>query len=59
VLEVTPSNENWMPDYIALANTIVAKHGGKYIARTSSHECLEGEGENAALRIIIKWPSKE
>lgn len=59
VLEVTPTNENWIPDYIAPANAIVAKHGGKYIARTSSHERLEGEGENSALRIIIEWPSKK
>jgi uncharacterized protein (DUF1330 family) len=59
VLEVTPTNENWIPEYIAPANAIVAKHGGKYIARTSSHERLEGEGENSALRIIIEWPSKE
>lgn len=27
--------------------------------RTSSHERLEGEGEGAALRIIIEWPPKE
>ena len=59
VLEVTPTNENLIPEYIAPANAIVAKHGGKYIARTSSHERLEGEGENSALRIIIEWLSKE
>ena len=28
-------------------------------ARTPSYERLEGEGEGAALRIIIEWPSKE
>jgi uncharacterized protein (DUF1330 family) len=59
VLEVTPTNENWIPEYIAPANAIVAKHGCKNIARTSSHERLEGEGKNSALRIIIEWPSKE
>jgi uncharacterized protein (DUF1330 family) len=59
VLAVTPTNEDWIPDYIGPANNLVAKHGGKYLARTSSHERLEGEGESAALRIIIEWPSKE
>jgi len=59
VLDVTPTTEDWIPDYIGPATELVAKHGGKYIARTASHERLEGTGENAALRIIIEWPSKE
>lgn len=59
VLEVTPTNEDWIADYLAPANKLVAEHGGKYLARTSSHERLEGKGEDAALRIIIEWPSKE
>lgn len=59
VLAVTPTSEDWIPDYIGPANALAAKHGGKYLARTASHERLEGEGENAALRIILEWPSKE
>jgi len=59
VLAVTPTDEDWIPDYIGPANALVARHGGKYLVRTSSHERLEGEGEDAALRIIIEWPSKE
>ncbi|MES1928130.1 hypothetical protein SADO_02705 [Salinisphaera dokdonensis CL-ES53] len=58
VLEVTPTNEDWIPDYIEPANELVARHGGQYLARTESHERLEGSGEDAALRIIIEWPSK-
>lgn len=45
VLEVTPTSEEWIPDYIGPANALVARHGGKYLARTASHERLEGEGE--------------
>ena len=59
VLAVTPTTQDWIPDYIGPANKLVAQHGGKYLARTSNHERLEGEGEEAALRIIIEWPSKE
>ena len=58
VLAVTPSTEDWIPEYIGPANRLVAKHGGRYLARTTSHERLEGEGDGAALRIIIEWPSK-
>ncbi|MUJ36952.1 DUF1330 domain-containing protein [Aliivibrio fischeri] len=59
VLEVTPTEQDWVADYIGPANKLVTQYGGKYIARTSSHERLEGNGENAALRIIIEWPSKQ
>ena len=41
------------------ANKLVAQYGGKYLARTATHERVEGQGEGAALRIIIEWPSKQ
>lgn len=59
ILAVTPINEDWIPDYISPANALVAKHGGKYLARTSSHERLEGNSGDVALRVIIEWPSRE
>ena len=59
VLAITPTSEDWIPDYIGPVSALVAQHGGKYLARTASHERLEGEGEDAALRVIIEWPSKE
>ena len=59
VLAVTPSSEDWIPEYLPAANKLVAKHGGKYLARTSSHEQVEGSDQAAALRIILEWPSKD
>ncbi|MEB8433023.1 DUF1330 domain-containing protein [Cocleimonas sp. KMM 6892] len=59
VLEVTPTSDAWVAGYIEPANRLVAAHGGKYLARTDSHERLEGVGEDASLRIIIEWPSRE
>lgn len=59
VLAVTPTTDDWIPDYLGPANALVAKYGGKYLARTSSHERLEGEGEDAAFRIVLEWPSRE
>lgn len=59
VLAVTPTTDEWVGDYIAAANPLVAKHGGVYLARTTSHEQVEGEPSDAALRIVIEWPSKE
>ncbi len=59
VLAVTPTSEDWIPDYIGPANKLVAQYGGKYLARTANHEQLEGDRDDAALRIVIEWPSKE
>ncbi|MEM7324413.1 MAG: DUF1330 domain-containing protein [Actinomycetota bacterium] len=59
VLEVTPTSEEWIPGYLEPANTLVAKHGGTYLARTANHERVEGDGDAPALRIIIEWPTKE
>ena len=59
VLAVTPTNNDWVADYVGPATALVAEHGGRYRARTTAHARLEGEGEDAAMRIIIEWPSKE
>lgn len=59
VLAVTPSTDAWIPDYLPAANKLVAKHGGKYLARTASHEQVEGTETPSALRIILEWPSRE
>ncbi|MCY9852313.1 DUF1330 domain-containing protein [Vibrio mediterranei] len=59
VLEVTPTSQDWVSDYIGPANKLVAKYGGKYLARTNHHERLEGERQDPALRIIIEWPSHQ
>ena len=59
VLEVTPTQEDWIPAYLETTGAIVAKHGGRYLARTTQHERLEGEGAAVALRIVLEWPSRE
>lgn len=59
VLTVTPNNTDWIEGYLGAVNGLVAGHGGKYLARTASHERLEGDDDGAALRVIIEWPSKE
>jgi len=59
VLEVTPTTEDWIAEYLPSANALVEKHGGRYLARTANHERLEGTGDQVALRIILSWPSRD
>lgn len=47
VLDVTPTSEDWIPDYLPAANARVAAHGGRYIARTANHEQVEGSPQEA------------
>ncbi len=58
VLDVSPTTDTWIPDYIPTATRLVAKHGGKYLARTGNHSQVEGDENPAALRVILEWPSK-
>lgn len=59
VIEVTPTNQDWIPDYIGPATRLVAKHGGQYLARTGSHERVEGDADDPGLRVLIEWPSRQ
>ena len=59
VLAVTPTRDDWVADYLEPVSRLVAAHGGRYLARTASHERLEGEGEAVGLRVLIEWPSRE
>jgi uncharacterized protein (DUF1330 family) len=59
VLEVTPTTDDWIAAYLPATGALVAKHGGTYIARTASHESLEGDRAAPALRIIIQWPTMD
>ncbi len=59
IINVTPTSEDWIPAYIEAVGPLVAKHGGKYLARTASSERVQGTGSNPALWAIIEFPSKE
>ncbi|MEM6484751.1 MAG: DUF1330 domain-containing protein [Pseudomonadota bacterium] len=59
VLEVTPRDDSWVQAYLPIANQLLRKHGGRYLARTTQHENIEGELSDVGLRIIIEWPSRE
>ena len=59
IVSITPSSEDWIPSYLEAVGPLVAKHGGKYLARTASHERLEGDGPNPAIWAIVEWPSKD
>ncbi|MEL7098750.1 MAG: DUF1330 domain-containing protein [Pseudomonadota bacterium] len=59
ILAITSTTQDWMAAYVPVANATVAKHGGRYLARTSSHRQIEGNDQPVQTRVIIEWPSRD
>ena len=52
-------DQNWVAAYVKNVTRIVQQYGGRYLARTSRIDQLEGDGKPPQLFVIIEWPSKE
>jgi len=52
-------DQSWVAAYVKNVTRIVEQRGGRYLARTSEIDQLEGGGKPPQLFVIIEWPSKE
>jgi uncharacterized protein (DUF1330 family) len=52
-------NDSCVKEYAAKTETIVARHGGRYLVRSSTMEKLEGAGSLPHVMIMIEFPSME
>jgi uncharacterized protein (DUF1330 family) len=59
VAELEITERSWIQEYVQNVTRLVERHGGKYLARTSNVERLEGERNTPQIFLIIEWPSKE
>ncbi len=59
VVQPTISDDSWLESYVPAVSALVAKHGGKYLARTLTMEKIEGDADLPSAFIILEWPSKE
>jgi uncharacterized protein (DUF1330 family) len=59
VAEIDITDPSWVPVYVKETTRLVEQHGGRYLARTSNVEKLEGDRAAAQIYLIIEWPSKE
>src|SRR5437868_7122363 len=59
VAEIEITDQSWVPEYIENVTKMVDRHGGRYLARTSNIQKLEGDRTAPGLFVIIEWPSKE
>ena len=59
VAEISITDQSWVPEYVKNVTKLVEQHGGRYLARTSNIEKVEGERKPPQLVVIIEWPSKD
>ncbi len=59
IAELDVTDPGWVGDYVATVTGIVERRGGRYLARTSRIEKIEGEHAPPQVFLIIEWPSKE
>lgn len=59
VVRIAISDDSWVESYLPAETALVHKHGGKYLARTMTTECIEGDTALPSVFVIIEWPSKE
>lgn len=59
VAELDVTDPGWVADYVADVTPMVQRRGGRYLARTTRVERLEGERERPQVMLLIEWPSRE
>jgi uncharacterized protein (DUF1330 family) len=59
VAELDVTDPEWVRDYVAEVTPMVERRGGRYLARTTRIEQLEGERPLPQVMLIIEWPSRE
>jgi len=59
VAELDVIDRGWVSDYVKNVTKLVEASGGRYLARTSNVEKIEGEREAPQIFLIIEWPSRE
>jgi uncharacterized protein (DUF1330 family) len=58
VAELEITDQGWVPEYVKNVTRLVEQRGGRYLARTSKVEKIEGGRKLPQIFLIIEWPSK-
>lgn len=57
--EIEITDRRWAPEYVKNVTRMVEGRGGRFLARTSKVEKIEGERKLPQVFLIVEWPSKE
>jgi uncharacterized protein (DUF1330 family) len=59
IAEIDVTDQSWVAVYIRDVTPMVERAGGRYLARTSKLEKIEGERPRPQIALVIEWPSRE
>jgi uncharacterized protein (DUF1330 family) len=59
LVELTVTDPAWIASYTPEVTRLVEAHGGRYLARTSQVERLEGEDAAPQVVVLLEFPSRE
>jgi uncharacterized protein (DUF1330 family) len=59
VATLTVTDPSWIEDYVREVTPMLERHGGRYLARTSQIERLDGNGQPPQVLLVVEWPSRE
>lgn len=59
IAEMDITDPSWVPEYVKNVTGMVERAGGRYLARTSNIELIEGERQRPQIFLLIEWPSRE
>lgn len=54
---VTITDPSWVETYIPAVQAQVESHGGRYLARSTEIEKLEGDGPAPTVSVVLEFPS--
>jgi uncharacterized protein (DUF1330 family) len=59
VAELDVEDTAWVRDYVADVTPMVERRGGRYLARTTQIERIEGEKALPQVVLLIEWPTRQ
>lgn len=59
VAELDITDPAWVPAYVKNVTGMVERAGGRYLARTSGIEAIEGDRPAPQIFLLVEWPSRE
>ena len=59
IAEMQVTDPGWVSAYVEKVTRLIEQRGGRYLARTSKIEKLEGDRARPQVIVITEWPSRE
>lgn len=59
IAEMRVTDPAWVADYVANVTPMIERRGGRYLARTSRAEVIEGDHARPQVFVVTEWPSRE